>query len=96
MALSTASASVAGDNVTLQFTGALEAETASDAAHYSVTVNGRAVTGESAGYNATTHNVTLGLPEGSLRAGDTVVVKWNVLDSKGDAVTGQSSALTAR
>ena len=96
-ALSTASASVANSSVTLRFTAALEAESASDAAHYSVTVNGKAMMPESAGYNATTHSVTLGLLEGSLKAGDEVVVKWSGLsDSKGDAVAGQSGTLTAR
>ena len=95
--LSTASASVASNSVTLRFGGALEAESASDAAHYSVTVNGKAVTVESAGYNANNHGVALGLAEGTLKAGDQVVVKYSGLsDSAGHVVDGQSGAVTAR
>ena len=96
-ALSTATASVATNSVTLRFLAALAAESASDAANYAVTVNGQAVTVESAGYNATTHSVTLGLPEGSLKAGDQVVVKYSGLsDSKGAAVAGETGNVTAR
>ena len=97
VALSTATASVAGDSVALQFSGALEAESASDAAHYSVTVNGKAVTIESAGYNATSHSVTLELATGVLKTGDKVVIKWSGLsDSKSATVAGESGNVTAR
>lgn len=97
VALSTGTAQAATNSAQLHFGGALDADAASDAGHYAVTVNGHAVTPESAGYNATTHSVTLGLPEGSLKAGDQVVVKWSgLLDSKGAVLVGQSGTLTAR
>lgn len=97
VALSTAMASVAGNSVTLRFGGALQAESASDAAHYMVEVNGKAVTVERAGYNATSHTVTLDLASGALKSGAQVEVKWSGLsDSAGHAVAGQSDAVTAR
>ncbi|MBV9470441.1 MAG: hypothetical protein JOZ57_14480 [Abitibacteriaceae bacterium] len=96
-ALSTAVASVATNTVTLRFTVALHAESASDAANYTVTVNGQTVKVDSAGYNSSNHGVALGLPEGTLKTGDKVVVTYRGLsDSKGNAVAGQTGALTAR
>ncbi|MBV9467858.1 MAG: tandem-95 repeat protein, partial [Abitibacteriaceae bacterium] len=94
--LSTATVSAA-NGIQLHFTGALDAESASDAAHYAVTVNGQAVTVESAGYNAATHTVMLGLANGSVQAGDRVSVQWNgVLDARGAAVIGQAGPLATR
>lgn len=72
-------------------------DTIYDAAHYNVTVNGKAVTVESAGYNANNHGVALGLADGALQAGDKVVVTYTGLsDSKGATVAGQSEMVTAK
>lgn len=93
--LSMAAANAASSSLQLKFFGALDAAAASDAAHYSVTVNGHAAVVESAGYNAGTHSVTLALPEGSLRAGDAVTVTLDgVVDAHGAAVA-YSETLTA-
>lgn len=95
--LSTATASVATNSLTLQFRAALETASASDANHYTVTVNGHSVAVDSAGYNATRHTVTLSLPDGALQTGDAVIVKWSGLsDSKGAAVAVESGAVAAR
>ena len=97
VALSPATARARSSSVQLKFAGALEAESASDASHYSVTVNGRAVVVEAASYDATRQTVTLSLPEGSLTAGDRVTMKWqDVLDAQGNPVTGETGTLTAR
>ncbi|MBV9868844.1 MAG: carboxypeptidase regulatory-like domain-containing protein [Abitibacteriaceae bacterium] len=95
--LSTAKVEAATGLVGLRFMSALDAATASDPTHYSVTVNGRSVNVESAGYNASTHSVTLSLPESSLHAGDHVLAGWHDLqDAKGDTLAGSTSPLTAR
>lgn len=92
VSLSSATASAATDSVQLRFSGALDAELASDASHYTVTVNGRAATVESAAYNASRHSVTLALPPGALHAGDQVSVRWNGLaDAAGTSVSGSTS-----
>ncbi|MBV9865148.1 MAG: hypothetical protein JO316_07335, partial [Abitibacteriaceae bacterium] len=94
--LSTGTASVAKGSVTLKFIGGLDADTASDAAHYTVAVNGDAVPVESAGYDATNHSVTLSLPEGALQNGDRVVVSWQgLLDEQGRTLDGKTNALNA-
>lgn len=70
---------------------------ASNAATYTVTVNGRAVTVESAGYSATARTVTLALPTTALHTGDTVIVMWrNLRDAGGATVIGQAGPLLAR
>ena len=70
----------------------VDADTASDAANYTVTVNGQSVTAESAGYNASNHTVSLGLAEGALHNGDAITVSWTGLqDSAGQAVTGSAT-----
>ena len=95
--LSAASASVSRNSVTLRFSIALNAGSASDAANYTVTVNGKAVAVESAGYNANNHGVALGLADGALQAGDKVVVTFTGLsDAAGQAVSGQTATLTAQ
>lgn len=94
LTLSASNVVAATASIQLRFAGALEAETASDAAHYAVTINGRAVMVESAGYNAITHTVTLALPERSLRLGDAVTVYWaGVLDEQGAPLNGQAGPL---
>lgn len=96
-ALSAASAKAATSSVQLGFSSALNAETASDPAHFVVTVNGQTVTVESAGYNANTHTVLLSLPPGALRAGAKVAVTWQGLTSSSGALaSGHTPALLAR
>lgn len=97
VSLSQTSASVAGSSIQLRFSGDLDAESAADAAHYAVTVNGHVVTVESAAYDGQTHTVTLALSEGSLHAGDAVMVTWRgVLDTNGAAVARTAGPLAAR
>ncbi|MBV9468241.1 MAG: hypothetical protein JOZ57_03290, partial [Abitibacteriaceae bacterium] len=97
VALSTSAARVTTDSVQLKFTAALDAESASDPAHYGVKVNGQAITVESAAYNATNHSVILSLPEGTLQSGNRVVVEWlDVADSSGKLMTGQTGVLSAQ
>lgn len=95
--LSTGTASAATSSAQLKFLGALDAETAGDASHYAVTVNGHTVVVESAGYNSTIHVVTLGLAEGSLKAGDRVLIQWHDLkDSDGLALASQVGLAVGR
>ncbi|MDQ3812429.1 MAG: hypothetical protein M3347_00600, partial [Armatimonadota bacterium] len=95
--LSSASASASRQSVTLSFTGALEAATASEVAHYRVEVNGFVVAASAASYDGRSHSVTLSLPDGTLHAGDSVVVGWNELqDAEGRALSGRAGPLTAR
>ncbi|MBV9467893.1 MAG: hypothetical protein JO316_15420 [Abitibacteriaceae bacterium] len=97
IALSTAKASVATNSVQLRFLGALDAESAGDAVHYTVTVNGMVVMVESAGYDATNRSVTLGLPDGSLHVGDKVLVKWSgLLDARQQTLMGQTSLMAGK
>jgi len=57
-----------------------------------VTVNGQAVTVESASYNSITRSVTLALTHESFRPSDVVAVHWNnILDAQGATVTGQAT-----
>jgi hypothetical protein len=78
--LSSVTALAATNSVTLKFLGAINDDSASDAAQYSVTVNGATVTVESAAYSAATHTVILALPEGVLHGGDTVTVQGSGLN----------------
>jgi hypothetical protein len=95
--LSTATAQASSSSLKLRFGGALDADSASDASHYAVAVNGRAVAVESAAYDASTHSVTLGLADGSLRTGDRATAAWSgVLDASGKSLSGQSGAVTVR
>lgn len=94
--LSSATASVATNSITLRFNTALAADAASDATHYSVTVNGRAVPIASAAYNARNLGVALDLAPGTLRRGDKVTVRWTGLaDAAGRAVSGSVTSLIA-
>lgn len=96
-ALSTAMATAATNTVQLKFGGALDAESASDAAHFAVTVNGRAATVESAAYNGSTHTVTLALQEGALHSGDAVMVSWSgLLDATASVLPDGRVALAAK
>jgi len=97
VALSSAAASVAGNNVKLTFTGALDALAASDRTRYSVIVNGVTVAVQSASYTAATNTITLTLPSGTLQAGKSVVANWsNLFDTQGKTLSGKTSTLTAK
>ncbi|MBV9467806.1 MAG: hypothetical protein JO316_07350 [Abitibacteriaceae bacterium] len=92
--VSSATFNVSQGSLGLRFNGDLEAQSASDTLHYTVTVNGNPVTVESAGYNATNHSVTLSLPEGALQNGDRVVVSWQgLLDEQGRTLDGETGVL---
>gem|GEM_PF-5919863 len=92
LTLSTAAAQAGAASIKLRFFGPLEPETAGDAAHYTVKVNGHSVGVETAGYDATTHTVILGLPEAALQSGDSVLVHWSdLLDAQQQSVTGEAS-----
>jgi len=94
---STATARSAGASVRISFSGGLDADTAVDVAHYTVKVNGVTVVIERASYTGSTQAVTLGLPQGTLATGDSVVISWSgLLDTRGKSVTGQSGLLTVR
>jgi len=87
-------ATVQPDRVVLRFKMALEAETAADASHYEVQVNGMTVDIESVAYNGSTHSVTIALAEGNLSAGEAVVIKWHDLpDQQGQEGAGQTGVL---
>jgi hypothetical protein len=95
--LSTASAQASTDLIHLKFMRALDAATASDAAHYEADVNGSPIVVESVSYRSSTLTVTLALPEGTLQAGDKVTVSWSdLLDAEGNAVEGEIGPITAR
>ncbi|HEX8834814.1 MAG TPA: choice-of-anchor Q domain-containing protein, partial [Abditibacteriaceae bacterium] len=86
--LSSASAT-AGGSITLTFTGALDAAKAVEASRYSVQQNGVELEIASASYNATSHTVTLTL-EAAPAAGS-VEVSYELTDSKGLSLTGQTT-----
>ena len=89
--LSSATVSAATQSITLRFNTALEADAASDATHYTVEVNGRAVPAQSASYNARNFGVTLSLAEGTLHSGDKVTVRWSGLrDGQGNSIAGST------
>jgi Tol biopolymer transport system component len=91
---SSAAASAAADTVSINLTAPLNTETAEETTPYSVSVNGNEVEVESASYNAATGAVTLYLPEGSLQAGDNIVVKWsNLRTQSGTVATGETSVI---
>jgi len=83
-------------SITLAFSGALDSEVAQDASHYTVKVNGVAVTPQSATYNAASKTVTLALPSTSLNAGDDVGVAISGLrDDEGRSILAQSAKAVA-
>jgi hypothetical protein len=91
------SATLQGDAVQLNFTGALETSRATDAAQYQVLVNGKTVEVESVRYEASSRAVTLSLSEGVLNAGDQVVASWSELrDVQGRTLNANTALLTVR
>ncbi|HEU0144774.1 MAG TPA: hypothetical protein VFQ47_08310, partial [Nitrososphaera sp.] len=99
--LSTSAVHAATASVQLNFASALETQSASDPAHYTVEVAtsskfAQAVV-ESASYSPSSNTVTLGLAEGSLETGEQVIVHWSDLsDARGKTLNGQVGPLTAR
>ncbi|MBV9868811.1 MAG: hypothetical protein JO316_25990 [Abitibacteriaceae bacterium] len=91
--LSTASVEAATGLVHLRFSGALDRAIASDVSSYSVFINGAEVPVESAAYLSNSNSVTLALPEGAVHFGDKVVVSWNLTDSTGLTLVGQTVLL---
>jgi len=73
-------------SIHLRLTTALNATTASDAVHYTITINGQAVRAESAGYNANNQTITLSLPVDTLHIGDVVAVRWDGLSDNAGVV----------
>ena len=95
--LSSVIAHSSGPSIELAFSGALDSTVAQDASHYTVEVNGVAVTLESATYNAATNTVTLALPSTSLNAGDTISVSASGLrDAQSRNMEKQSAQAIAQ
>ncbi|HEX8552530.1 MAG TPA: PQQ-dependent sugar dehydrogenase [Abditibacteriaceae bacterium] len=87
--LSSASAQASSGTVRLVFTGALDIAAASDPARYSVTVEDVAVAIESVQlFNSST--VVLTLEEGNVTVGNVALVAYEIRDSKGLALKGQT------
>lgn len=78
------------------FSGALNADAATDATCYCVQINDVSVEIESLSYNTSTATVTVGLAEGALRSGDRITVQWHDLqDKSGRDISGQTQAIIA-
>jgi subtilisin-like proprotein convertase family protein len=93
--LSTATAQVASSSLRLRFTGALDAADATEAARWSVQVNGQVVEVESLAYDIAIFSVKLTLAEGSLKTGDPIKVLWkNLRDKQGHVLNGQTVVTT--
>jgi subtilisin-like proprotein convertase family protein len=93
--LSYALAQASHHQIVLRFTGALAAES-TDVARYAVRVHGEVIEIESVGYHAATATVTIGLPEGTLQVGDSVVVNWqDLLDTQGFMLSDKTVTLQA-
>ncbi|HVF09999.1 MAG TPA: hypothetical protein VNA16_04305, partial [Abditibacteriaceae bacterium] len=91
--LSIAEVSAAG--IRLTFTRALDVNDATDPTHYAVEINGRIAAVESVSYSVANSTVTLSVAEGTLRAGDAVIVYWQDLHTAGGAIlSGQTGSLT--
>lgn len=95
--LSTATFSAASSTITLRFTGALDADTATNGALFAVTVGGKIMEVEMAMWNARTQSVLLQLPEGSIQSGAKVLVAWSELrDARGVRLRATTQELNAR
>ena len=93
--LSSASASITANTIRLHFSGALDAETAREAAHYAISVNGEKVEIESVAYQASNHTVVLVL-SAALKADDNLRVTWNGLsDAAGRVLPVATTSLRA-
>jgi hypothetical protein len=87
-------ARAAAQSVVLSFSGALDAEVATEAAHYAVAVDGQLVEVESVSYDANAQRVTLSLIRSTLSSGSQVVVQITGLrDAQGRLLKEQTLAL---
>jgi subtilisin-like proprotein convertase family protein len=83
-------AAIISNGVQLTFTGAVDASSATNPASYDILVDGRAVAVERATLQSSTV-VGLNLPQGSLSAGDSVVVAYTLVDNRARRLTGKAS-----
>lgn len=91
---SSASANLAADVITLQFSGPLDSSNASDKGRYTALVNGETAEVIGATYNNASQSVAIKLAPGSLVVGDSVTIGWKgLLDSKGRAVRDGKATL---
>jgi hypothetical protein len=88
--LSSVEALVSSQGLKLTFTGALNQAVAENVSNYSISVSGRAVVAQAVVYDVATHTVVLLLPEGSMKAGNQVTVRWSLRDAAGALVSGQT------
>jgi hypothetical protein len=87
-------ARAASQSVLLSFSGALHSEVATEAAHYTVEVDGQLVEVESLNYDATIRRVTLGLIGSTFGSGSGVVVTVSGLrDAQGRVIKEQKLQL---
>lgn len=90
------SATAQNNAITLNFTAALDADSASDTAHFTIETGGESIAIDSATYNAAARTVVLHLASGALDVGDVVVVRWdNLVDANDMAVAG-ATTITVR
>lgn len=92
--LSSATAGTSQSTLTLTFTGALDAEVASDESKYSVRVNGQAAMIERLRY--LNGSVSIELAQSTLQAGDEVVVRYDLRDAAKNTLSGESGVMSAR
>jgi hypothetical protein len=81
-------------NLVLNFSGALDTESAANSVCYLVTINGQSVEVESANYDTVSHRVTINLAESALSPGMRVIVKIAGLqDTQGRLLSDQKVEL---
>jgi hypothetical protein len=86
----------ASREVSLAFTGPLQAATALDPQRYILRINGVNCEVESARLDGSGTSVVLTLPEGSIANGAQVQISWKLRDSAGRLLEGKAGPLTAR
>lgn len=95
--LSSASANAAKQSVSLVFSGALDAASTADTAHYGVTVNGKPAIVEGVAYDAAARRLTVYLADGSFAAGDSLNLTWTgLLDAAANPLPPGVFTLPAR
>lgn len=82
---------VQGGTIALRFGGALDGQSAADARRYSVQVDGEEIELERALYDVGSNTVSLVLPAGAVRSGDSVLIRWTELkDAQGRVLNGHA------
>jgi len=95
--LSAAAVDAANGMIRLTFNGPLDAQSAMEAAHYSIVVNQQSIAIEGVQYAAQSNIVTLFVEQQALRAGDAVGVTWHGLhDAAGRRLPASGSTFMAR